>query len=375
MDHDDGRPPQLADVERRITEHVAAKSSEWFPRLGPRPPIVIRLLSARPACVLYAIRIGAGSDAARVVAKTRRARSEITSASARPRLRFDADLSPRRMAELEFSGLRSIASIFGANDPAYGVVQPRDLLLEDATVVMDQVNAATLRRVCLGQSRLVRLGRPGSRRFDDAWRRAGGWLRRYHDSAAHDTSPERTPTSRRVVVDQFEAYAAFFANRPGMQPVGDLAARGAGWAARVMPDPLPVAVGHSDFAPRNMFLGVDGRLTVFDPMPRWQIPRYEDLCRLVVGLRLLGAQVHTQGAAFGREELDRRERDVFTGYYGDDVPWGVLRCYELLVLLDKWSALVERVPWHGPRARLHRQVARSTDAYLLRQAERLLPPQ
>ena len=59
------------------------------------------------------------------------------------------------------------------------------------------------------------------------------------------------------------------------------------------------------------------------------------------------------GAAYGEDTLARWQRQVVDGYYGDAVPWGALRCYQLLVLLDKWSALVKpaRTAARVPRLR------------------------
>ena len=38
-----------------------------------------------------------------------------------------------------------------------------------------------------------------------------------------------------------------------------------------------MAVGHGDYAPRNLFVDRSGRVTVIDPMPRWVVPRVEDI--------------------------------------------------------------------------------------------------
>jgi aminoglycoside phosphotransferase (APT) family kinase protein len=133
-----------------------------------------------------------------------------------------------------------------------------------------------------------------------------------------------------------------------------------------------MTVGHGDYAPRNAFIGGDGRIAVFDPMTRWLVPCYEDLCRFLIGIRLLGLQVHTHGAAYGRDELERREQEVIRGYFAEEqVPSAELRCYQLLILFDKWSALVEvsnrRWPTHVRTAAVD-----FATHYLRVQAQRLL---
>lgn len=111
---------------------------------------------------------------------------------------------------------------------------------------------------------------------------------------------------------------------------------------------------------------------VFDPMPRWAVPCYEDLCRLLVGMRLVGLQIHTHGLAYGRPDVERREQDVIRGYHGgDQVPLAQLRCYQLLIMLDKWSALVDS-DQPGWRPRLRTTSVEIASGYLRGEARRLL---
>jgi hypothetical protein len=55
------------------------------------------------------------------------------------------------------------------------------------------------------------------------------------------------------------------------------------------------------------------------------------------------------------------------------VPTAQLRCYELLILLDKWAALVD-IPGRGWRARVTSASVRSASGFLRSQARRLLEP-
>ena len=65
------------------------------------------------------------------------------------------------------------------------------------------------------------------------------------------------------------------------------------------------------------------------------------LCRFLVAVRLQGSQVHTHGAAFAPQQLARYEQAVLEGYAdGKPLRLPELRCYQLLITLDKWSALV-----------------------------------
>ena len=103
----------------------------------------------------------------------------------------------------------------------------------------------------------------------------------------HDGLPVRQGR-REDVIAMFHAYDEFLGRRLGPRRVGDLARRAAELAASALPEETPLAVGHGDYAPRNVFVGQDGSLMVFDPMPRWAQPRLEDVCRFLVGLRSAG---------------------------------------------------------------------------------------
>jgi hypothetical protein len=142
----------------------------------------------------------------------------------------------------------------------------------------------------------------------------------------------------------------------------------------LLPERLPLAVGHGDYAPRNMFVSADARVTVFDPLPRWMVPRYEDVCRFMVSLRLLGVQVHTRGAAIDERRIEEHERQVLTGYLADDHSClAQVRSYQLLILLDKWSALVAASQsGRSLNRRVQRASLRLASGYLRGQARRLL---
>ena len=102
------------------------------------------------------------------------------------------------------------------------------------------------------------------------------------------------------------------------------------------------------------------------------MPAPEDLCRFLVGVRLIGLQVHTHGAAFGTTTLDRWEQLVISGYYGEQVPDATLRCHQLLILLDKWSAMLEPAGRGRWRTRVTTASQELATGYVRREALRLL---
>jgi hypothetical protein len=238
---------------------------------------------------------------------------------------------------------------------------------------MDYVAANTLRDLAVRSNRFSPY-RWGGGVPDRVWRSSGSWLRRYQQHMPREGVPARQ-RRREDVVALFSAFGDFLERELGRRVVGDAARRGAELAAAVLPEELPLAVGHGDYAPRNVFLHADGRLAVFDPMPRWQVPGFEDLCRFLVAVRLQGLTLLTHGWSEGARELDRRERLLIEGFRGEErLPMPQLRCYQLLITLDKWSTFVtppsQGRPGLGRRLREASAVVASQ--YLRGEARRLL---
>lgn len=364
-------------IERVIEERAAARARLWFPDLEEVPSVQLRPLSTRPRCSLYVVRVAGGGSTHTVLAKVRRGDPDAVDAprrEGRPRLRTDSS-TIAELSELEYEGLRSIYRAVAPPHSLFGAVRPLDHLAVESMILQEYVDADTLRNRFIAESRMMvhqRLTRrPGL--SGTAWHNAGAWLRTYHDSPPVGPLPSRQAT-RADVVDRFHAYGAFLTGRVGARVVGAVAATGAELAARLLPERLPLAVGHGDYVVRNMFVDDRERITVFDPMPRWQVPRYEDICRFLVGMRLLGLQLHSHGIAYARRSLDDRERWFLSGYFGgDDIPHVRIRSYQLLVLLDKWSALVDGpATAQGWGGRLRTASLWPAHAYIGGEARRLL---
>jgi hypothetical protein len=362
----------MRETEQAIVRRVREAGGEWFPGVGPDRSVRLRLVSSRPRSRLYAVTIGAGASGPQVLAKVRRDGPAVprpASGAGRPTLSA-IPLGAAELTALEYDRLRAIAR-FTADDPRFGAVRPLDHLVEHGTILMDFVTEGTLRQVLLRRTRLLP-GRARGAEDGRIWQRVGAWLDLFQRSVPTGGLPARQQ-ERQDVVDRFAAYGDYLADRTGEPGLPDLAAGGAELAATSLPERLPTAVGHGDYAPRNMFVGAGGRLTVFDPLGRWQVPAYEDLCRFLVGVRLLGLQLHTRGAAYSAEWVEGLECEVLRGYGGADTAHGLapLRCYELLLLLDKWSALVAEDP-RGSRAGLRLASTRRASGFVRTQAERLL---
>jgi hypothetical protein len=342
-------------LEQRLAPHA----DEWFPD-RPHSGLELRVLADRPSCVLLTVHLD-GTTAPAALVKVRRDSGGAPVGGGRPRLRQEAT-SAAELTLLEWSGLVAIERAC-EDVPGMGVVRPLLLMPEEAALAMTFVAAPTLRTIVLGLSRL-RWGGD----LDEAvtgCTLAGRWLRTFQEHSSDTGCPVRQGT-RDDVVDRLRAYGDYLDSRAWRH----VATAGAALVTRLLPPDLPLAVGHGDFAPRNMLLR-GGRLTVIDPLPRWQVPTYDDLCRFLVGLRLIGEQVHTHGFAFPSATLDALEDAAVTAYLGPDADRSALRAYQLLILMDKWTAMIDN-PRGGVTGRLARRSAALADRRVRREAERLL---
>lgn len=363
-------------TEVAIVDRVARDAPNWFPGTPADPSVHLRTLAAGRRSRVYAVSLGDPTASPLLVAKVRHQGSAVGAGRNGQPLRPTLTATRADEEELtarEYAGLGTLAATFATGDPRFGAIRPLALLAEHHTILMEFVGGESLRQRILGASRLhpARLRRAGPAP-EAVLPSVGAWLRRFHDVHPTASYPVRQGTGRDVVA-HFQALEEFLGRRLGRRFAG-LAGVGSGLASELLPaGPLPLVVGHGDFAPRNVLVQGADRVVVIDPQPRWAVPAHEDLCRFLVGLQLFGLQVHTHGAAIGAATLARWQDLVITGYHDGRVPVGALRCYQLLILLDKWSALLEPAGANGGlRATGHRLLQTAADGYVRAQAERLI---
>ncbi len=365
----DERAQDVEDVEAAIRRRVEEQADAWFPGSAGLPVQLHRMVE-RPRAVLYGVHIGDRSRQPQILAKVRRGWPGRELPGGRPRLMSGA-LSSSELTALEYDGLTRIRAMVPRGDPDFGAVRPLDHLVAADTILMEFVGSRTLRQLMMSESRLFRWRAPSRRPTARAWGLAGAWLRAFQAQMPPGTRPARQ-TSRSDVVDRFLAYDDFLRARLGDRALGGVAFEGAELAAEVLPERLSMAVGHGDYAPRNVFVDADGRVSVFDPLPRWVVPRLEDLARFLVAIRMQGIQLHTRGAAYPEQALERWERDVINGFRGaTELRLPEVRCHQLLITLDKWSALVD-TPSAGIRNRVRTASLELGSGYLRGEARRLI---
>lgn len=347
------------------------RARTWFPELGAGALTVdVRVLRTRPRSTIVLLRVGGEGLSRSAVAKLRRDAAAGSPGRARPGLAAEP-LPAAEQSAVEFASLRRIEGLIGPGAARLHAVRALEHVPSIAGLVMERVSSVPGRTALTTASRL----RPAvprhsrRRRPRELFQGAGEWLRRFHGSTGEYDLVDR-PMTEQHLDRLFGEFAAYLGPR-----VGPAAAELAGRAGAVVPGALlgtfPSAVGHGDFAVRNTFVDDRGRVAVIDPMPRWRTPVWEDLARFTVSARLQGLQVRSMGLAYSAGFLDELEREFLTAYFDGELPGrAAIPAAQLLVLFDKWSALVSSRPRHpGP---LLRAVDVGADRYVRREGERLL---
>jgi hypothetical protein len=356
-----GRDETAVTASRELVDALAsvaaAEGGSWFPEFGAgRIRVLFRSGEARARCFLYRFDLGDGRITRSVVIKVRHSQPDLRRLNGfehRPVLAPVRTLSDEDAARREYDGLRLISdAVHDDGTERFGLMQPLAWLPHHAAIVTDLVEDPTLRRVVLSRSRF-HLGRriPLDER---SWGNAGAWLQLFHTYRTSWDLPARGAAAADVGA-LYRQYADFLVDRIGPVPLLQQLSNGGGELAdRTLPAELPLGTGHGDFVATNMFTGPGGRITGFDPLPIWRLPVYQDLATLVVGLRVLPVQAVTWGLALPRGTLDRYEAQLLRGYFGEDpVPESAVLAFQLLVLLDRWAALVSQ---QARRSSLRRHV-------------------
>jgi hypothetical protein len=331
-------------VATDVTGQLRERVSGYFPELAGHQPH-IRLVTQRNRLnsVLCAFVVSTDAGDQRLLVKFARDRTAARStvngaANSRPRL-FPMPDSDRK-TELEFSALSRIRDHFiGLHDSRFGVLRPLDYLREQRALVLEHVLHPSLSRLLTKSCRFT-LRRTN---LETAIRNAGAWLRVYHrlPGLAHTRDRHETRSDFLQSVGEFVSFLA--AANSDTQWIGSIAAQVESAADSMLPQMLPLGMSHGDFAPRNIFLGPGEQVIVFDTLARWRAPIYEDIAHFLIALKLARAQVYSLGCAFSETMIARYERAFLRGYFEDDViPFGAIRLFEKLVLMDKWASLIHQ---------------------------------
>ncbi len=274
------------------------------------------------------------------------------------------------IGQREYLGLESIAQHFSAlNDDRFGAIAVLELLESPFVVVMEKSEDRSLKSLLKKSTRFHCLTRNVSR-LQAAFRNAGAWLREFHAMPALPHTKERH-SDRACYIDSVLRFTdALILKLNHKLYFRDVRQQLESAAMRILPREVPCATVHGDFAPRNILIGTNSRVTVIDTQRRWIAPVYEDLAYLLMSVKLSRLQVSSQGLIFSRRQLAIWESDLLIGYFASSaIPLAAVRLYEVLLSLEWWTAISFRSAGDSGFKRLGNGLC---NRYLFRYVEGLL---
>jgi hypothetical protein len=302
----------------------------------------------RRFCKLYLFRLSSHSGRPDLVVKVPMGQTRMASQGKdrnrslpdRPRLFAQAD--PNTKPRKEYAALRRIQMHFGAqHDPRFGVVPVYDLLPEHQAVVMQWIDLPSLRERLYATHRFGNARQ--ARRLEKAFSHAGAWLRRHHELPQLADSETRNAL-RDDYLEAIERYVAYLVDRVGNRDeLKRMHQRIVALASDHLPTTVSTGQVHCDFAPRNVFIDHEDRVTVIDTLGRFEAPIYEDIALMLMSINASGPQMFSRGLFYDPKRLHRYEHSFLTGYFFDQpVPFPAIRLFLVQLLLDHWAAAVSR---------------------------------
>lgn len=328
--------------KQRFSAHLLQNAARFFPELDKSVLIVnLRHHAKRDHSQLLELEVTDGKHFRNVIYKIpfclQNYESNETSATPRPRL--FPEIAPITNGLREYRALESIETHFENLDPArFGVVSILDLLESPYVVVMEKCKEGDLKSL---MKRATRFHNPSSSQsLCNALANTGAWLREFHlleDLEHTDVRHAERPS----FVDAVERFSDGLIQQLGRHSYFEgLCRKLVRSAERHLPDKIPLAVVHGDFAPRNILVDDASQVTVFDTQRRWRAPLYEDLAYFLMSLKTPGPQVRTQGLLFSQKQLAEWETAFLTAYFEEsDTPLQAVRLYETLLTLEWWCAI------------------------------------
>jgi hypothetical protein len=167
------------------------------------------------------------------------------------------------------------------------------------------------------------------------------WLRVYHTMPKTEQVQVRHDR-REDFVEGILKLTGFLTERLGDKSFFDrLASTLTHHVHAILPERLPLGLGHGDYALRNILVSPTGRVTVLDTFAKWRTPIYEDIGYFLTGLKMTSEQVASHGLVFGPDQLQEYEHAFLKGYFEQKpIPYPAIRLFEMLALLDKWASVM-----------------------------------
>jgi hypothetical protein len=333
-------------TQDHFAQRILLRAGEYFADLDPGR-ITVRFLRARATTnsKLFEFQVTDGISSHNVVAKSpfspRRLRKVL---DGHGRMQVE---KPRLfpLAETQVKGLhefRALSAIYDhftrLNDPRFGAIRPLDVCGKPCSLMMEKADDPRLQVACRKVNRIQH--RFASTHLRSAMGNAGAWLRSFHELPLPPQT-ENCNTHRGDIIAAIEMFTDYLAKQtPYNQFFRELCQKLVQAADGLLPDTLPLGLTHRDFAPRNVLVSSEGRVTVFDTEGRWRAPVYADLAHFLVALKVSSAQIWSAGWYYDARTLAAFERDFLRGYFEETTaPTGAIRLFECLWVLEWWVAL------------------------------------
>lgn len=326
-------------------DHIREHAPRYYPAFESEE-YCVKLLSKqeRPTAMLYRFKVSNKVQTRSVFVKVpiRGSTRSQTNGSVYEKPLLFPKTEPRDMHRLQYSALRTIYDYFTSLDKKYlGAIRVLDYLPQYYAIFTEESNDPGLRQLFF---RVNRLHSPFSYgELSPAFQNVGTWLNAYHAMPKKEDVKFRHQ-HRNDYVESITKLTEFLAKTLGDELFFQkLAAIITNKGREVLPESLPLGLGHGDFALRNILVGQNARVTALDTFAKWRTPIYEDIGYFLNDLKMSYPQVISHGLAFSSNQLAIYERAFLTGYFDQKpVPYLSIRLYEILALLDKWSSTIAR---------------------------------
>jgi len=265
---------------------------------------------------------------------------------------FIPETDPSIKYRVQYAAMVALHARFsGLSDARFGSIRPLDLLPDHAAFVMEEVAGQTLKRLLPGSSRLLSPFRIGKIR--DVFDHTGAWLRAFHEMPVETNLPVVRPGCTEYIDLMGELTSFLGQGLDDKLFFRSVAERTLVVARGVLSESLRLGVRFGDFGLTNVLVANDSRITGIDTLAIWRAPIYEDIGYFLTGLKTYSGQVLSLGLGFGSDRMAELEAAFLRGYFqSQPIPLSEIRLYEILRLLERWSAKIVRMRRRGLGAQI-----------------------
>ena len=324
-------------------DHIREHAPEYFPGFGSER-ICVQLLDkqVRPTAMLYRFNVSNDVQIRSVIVKVplRGSTKSRPLGSIYEKPLLFPKTEPSDMHRLYYTALLTIYEHFTSlGNQQLGAIRVLDYVPQYCAILSEESKDQNLRQLFL---RETRLRSPFNYdRLTAAFQNVGIWLRVYHAMPKKEDVKVRHH-HRDEYIEAIIRLTDFLAKSWGDEPFFEKTASIIITKAReILPESLPLGLGHGDYAMRNILLGQNAHVTVLDTFAKWRTPIYEDIGYFLNRLKMSGPQVASQGLAYSSDQIRAYEHAFLKGYFEQtSIPYPAIRLYEILALLDNWSGVI-----------------------------------